>query len=63
MYLFVFAFLGNTFYVASILTSPNMDLPRPEALAFLKESTPYVSSSLDTIVHAPDKFTTTPIPN
>ena len=40
MFLFVFAFLGNTFYVLSILTSPNLDLPRPQATAFLLESTP-----------------------
>jgi len=41
MYLFVFAFLGNVFYVASILFSPDVDLP--SSAAFLKESIPYVS--------------------
>lgn len=40
MYLFVFAFLGNAFYVASILTSP--DLHTPESAAFLSESIPCV---------------------
>ena len=38
--LFIFAFLGNTFYVLSILASPNMDLPAPQARAFLMESVP-----------------------
>jgi solute carrier family 66 (lysosomal lysine-arginine transporter), member 1 len=37
MFLFVFAFLGNTFYVLSILTSPAMSED------FLLESMPYVS--------------------
>lgn len=40
MYLFVFAFFGNVFYVASILSSPNMYLPPPASSAFLKESIP-----------------------
>ena len=42
MYLFVFAFLGNCFYVASILSSPRRFLPPPEASAFIRESIPYV---------------------
>lgn len=42
MYLFVFAFLGNVFYVASILTSPKLGLPEPEASKFIRESIPYV---------------------
>jgi solute carrier family 66 (lysosomal lysine-arginine transporter), member 1 len=42
MYLFVFAFLGNTFYVASILLSEQSRAPPPESLAFLRESLPYV---------------------
>lgn len=46
MYLFVFAFLGNFFYVSSILTSPKLSLPPHEASAFLRESIPYVSLSL-----------------
>lgn len=40
MYLFIFAFLGNTFYVLSILSSPRLDAPKPEAIAFIKESVP-----------------------
>lgn len=41
MYLFVFAFLGNVFYVLSILSSPHMtDAPRSEATTFLLESFP-----------------------
>lgn len=44
MYLFVFAFLGNVFYVASILSSPSVYLPPPISTDFLKESTPCVSS-------------------
>lgn len=44
MYLFVFAFLGNTFYVSSILTSPRLDVPGPEASAYIRESIPWVSA-------------------
>lgn len=40
MYLFVFAFMGNMFYVASILVSPKMSLPPAEAAQFLRETTP-----------------------
>ncbi len=40
VYLFIFAFLGNFFYVASILTSPNLQLPEPQASAFIRESIP-----------------------
>ena len=40
MYLFIFAFLGNLFYVASILTSPKLELPPHEASAFIRESIP-----------------------
>jgi len=40
MYLFVFAFLGNTFYVSSILISPIMGIPGPEASAYIRESIP-----------------------
>jgi len=42
MYLFIFAFLGNFFYVLSILSSPNMSGPLVESSKFLKESMPYV---------------------
>lgn len=42
MYLFVFAFLGNCFYVLSIMTSPKVQQPPPISTDFLKESLPYV---------------------
>lgn len=42
VYLFIFAFLGNFFYVASILSSPNLQLPEPEASAFIRETIPCV---------------------
>ncbi|KAL9715226.1 hypothetical protein Ac2012v2_001887 [Leucoagaricus gongylophorus] len=50
MYLFVFAFLGNIFYVASILFSPNVYLPSPQSTAFLKESIPYLLGSGGTLI-------------
>ncbi|EJD36580.1 hypothetical protein AURDEDRAFT_74102, partial [Auricularia subglabra TFB-10046 SS5] len=52
MALFTFAFLGNSFYVASILTSPPFaDAPTTEArTAFLKESIPYLLGSGGTLV-------------
>ncbi|KAF8077865.1 CTLH/CRA C-terminal to lish motif domain-containing protein [Lyophyllum atratum] len=50
MYLFVFAFLGNVFYVASILSSPKMQLPPAESAAFVKESIPYLLGSAGTLV-------------
>ena len=40
MYLFIFAFLGNSFYVSSILASPKLDVPGPEASAYIRESIP-----------------------
>ncbi|TDL21509.1 PQ-loop-domain-containing protein, partial [Rickenella mellea] len=49
MALFVFAFLGNTFYVMSILTNPALDAPRAEATAFLRESVPYLLGSGGTL--------------
>ncbi|KAI0093733.1 PQ loop repeat-domain-containing protein [Irpex rosettiformis] len=48
--LFVFAFLGNFFYVASILTSPKLSLPEREASAFLRESVPYLLGSGGTLM-------------
>jgi hypothetical protein len=42
MYLFVFAFLGNLFYVASILSSPKMNLPASASNNFIRESIPSV---------------------
>lgn len=50
MYLFVFAFLGNTFYVSSILTSPKLDVPGPEASAYIRESIPYILGSAGTLM-------------
>ena len=40
MTLFVSAFLGNLFYVLSILSSPNMRASSAESSAFLTESMP-----------------------
>ncbi|PSR77555.1 hypothetical protein PHLCEN_2v7745 [Hermanssonia centrifuga] len=48
--LFVFAFLGNFLYVTSILTSPNLSLPEPQASAFLRESIPYILGSGGTLM-------------
>ncbi|KAJ6502446.1 PQ loop repeat-domain-containing protein [Mycena sanguinolenta] len=50
MYLFVFAFLGNTFYVASILTSERVFEPPPASSAFLRESLPYLLGSGGTLM-------------
>ncbi|KAJ3930408.1 MAG: PQ loop repeat-domain-containing protein [Lentinula lateritia] len=50
MYLFIFAFLGNTFYVASILTSSEVYQPAPRSTDFIKESIPYLLGSGGTLV-------------
>ncbi|KAI0054157.1 hypothetical protein FA95DRAFT_1480159 [Auriscalpium vulgare] len=50
MALFVFAFLGNFFYVLSILSSPNMSGPPLEARAYLTESIPYLLGSGGTLM-------------
>ncbi|KAF9075197.1 PQ loop repeat-domain-containing protein [Rhodocollybia butyracea] len=50
MYLFVFAFLGNVFYVASILTSPEVYKQAPISSDFIKESIPYLLGSAGTLV-------------
>ncbi|KAH9483919.1 Lysosomal amino acid transporter 1 [Psilocybe cubensis] len=50
MYLFVFAFLGNTFYVASILLSPRRYLPPPESTKYIKDSIPYLLGSGGTLL-------------
>lgn len=42
IYLFIFAFLGNLFYVLSILTSPQAHLPPPASTEFFRESLPCV---------------------
>ncbi|KAG1754644.1 PQ loop repeat-domain-containing protein [Suillus lakei] len=50
MYLFVFAFLGNFFYVCSILTSPEAHMPPPASTKFFKESIPYLLGSGGTFI-------------
>lgn len=50
MYLFIFAFLGNTFYVMSILTSPTLSTPGPEASSYIRESIPYLLGSAGTLM-------------
>ncbi|KAF8643913.1 hypothetical protein AX16_008929 [Volvariella volvacea WC 439] len=50
IYLFVFAFLGNVFYVSSILSSPQMHDSPHRASAFLKESIPYLLGSGGTLM-------------
>lgn len=50
MSLFVFAFLGNVFYVASILSSPNVHQPPPASTAFIRESIPYLLGSGGTLM-------------
>ncbi|KAG2158226.1 PQ loop repeat-domain-containing protein [Suillus bovinus] len=50
VYLFVFAFLGNFFYVCSILTSPEAHMPPPASTKFFKESIPYLLGSGGTFI-------------
>ncbi|OCH92230.1 PQ-loop-domain-containing protein [Obba rivulosa] len=50
IYLFIFAFLGNSFYVASILTSPKLAQAAPAAAAYLRESIPYLLGSGGTLM-------------
>lgn len=50
MYLFVFAFFGNSFYVASILTSPKLYQPPPVSTDFIRESIPYLIGSAGTLM-------------
>ncbi|KAG1782613.1 PQ loop repeat-domain-containing protein [Suillus placidus] len=50
MYLFVFAFLGNFFYVCSILTSSEAHKPPPASTKFFKESLPYLIGSGGTFI-------------
>ncbi|KAJ7632729.1 PQ loop repeat-domain-containing protein [Roridomyces roridus] len=50
MYLFIFAFLGNSFYVASILTSEQVYQPPPASSEFLRESLPYLLGSGGTLM-------------
>lgn len=42
MYLFIFAFLGNFFYVLSLVTSREALLPPPASTEFYRESLPCV---------------------
>ncbi|KAF8911005.1 PQ loop repeat-domain-containing protein [Gymnopilus junonius] len=50
MYLFIFAFLGNTFYASSILSSPRRFLPPPESTDYIRESIPYLLGSVGTLL-------------
>ncbi|KJA27109.1 hypothetical protein HYPSUDRAFT_131638 [Hypholoma sublateritium FD-334 SS-4] len=50
MYLFVFAFLGNCFYVSSILISPRRFLPPPQSTQYIRESIPYLLGSGGTLI-------------
>ncbi|KAF8343879.1 PQ loop repeat-domain-containing protein, partial [Cantharellus anzutake] len=50
MSLFVCAFFGNFFYVASITTNPKLDEPPPISRAFLRESVPYLLGSGGTLL-------------
>lgn len=50
MYLFVFAFFGNSFYVASILTSPKLYQSPPVSTDFIRESIPYLIGSAGTLI-------------
>ncbi|KAI0273727.1 PQ loop repeat-domain-containing protein [Gloeopeniophorella convolvens] len=50
MFLFVFAFLGNFFYVLSLLSSPSMQGTPAESSAFLKESMPFLLGSGGTLM-------------
>lgn len=50
MYLFLFAFLGNSFYVASIVTSPKFFEPPPASSEFIRESIPYLLGSGGTLM-------------
>lgn len=50
MFLFVSAFLGNLFYVMSILSSPNMRASVTQSSAFLTESMPYLIGSGGTLM-------------
>jgi len=50
VYLFIFAFLGNFFYVCSILTSPQAHAPPPASTEFFKESIPYLLGSGGTLM-------------
>ncbi|KAI9466303.1 PQ loop repeat-domain-containing protein [Lactarius psammicola] len=50
MFLFISAFLGNFFYVMSILSSPSMRASTTQSSAFLTESMPYLIGSGGTLM-------------
>ena len=50
MSLFICAFFGNLFYVASILTNPTMDEPAPISTEYISESIPYVILTFTSII-------------
>ncbi|KAF7969899.1 hypothetical protein HWV62_25635 [Athelia sp. TMB] len=50
VYLFIFAFLGNFFYVLSILTAPDMRASAPIREAHIRESIPYLLGSGGTLM-------------
>ncbi|PPR01480.1 hypothetical protein CVT26_015103 [Gymnopilus dilepis] len=50
MYLFIFAFLGNSFYASSILLSPRRYLPPPASSEYIRESIPYLLGSIGTLL-------------
>lgn len=50
MSLFICAFFGNLFYVASILTNPTMDEPAPISTEYISESIPYLLGSGGTLL-------------
>ncbi|KAK2466847.1 hypothetical protein APHAL10511_001105 [Amanita phalloides] len=48
--LFIFAFLGNVFYVSSILVSPRFYLPPPLSTEYIQETVPYLLGSAGTLM-------------
>jgi len=50
MSLFICAFLGNFFYVASIVSSPRFNLPPPLSTEYIRESIPYILGSGGTLM-------------
>jgi len=50
MSLFICAFFGNVFYVASIVSSPRFYLPPPLSTEYIRESIPYILGSGGTLM-------------
>ncbi|KAG8992212.1 hypothetical protein FRB93_002441 [Tulasnella sp. JGI-2019a] len=50
MILFISAFLGNTFYVLSILTNPVLNQPAPIPMDYLREAVPFLLGSGGTLL-------------